>query len=914
MTDQQIKDLKQGVDLLAFADKFIANGMRKSGSVYEGLCPFHDESTPSFKIKPGDDHFKCFGCGTSGDIFDLVMVGGKTFPEAVKEIAQMNGVDIKPLEAKEFKKLKEKNQWVPILAEIPHPSPRHYTKGLPVKTYIYKNTNGLIETMVCRFEQPDGKKDTLPFTLCLAGENRTEWRFQRPAAPTTLYGAELLIQHPEATVILVEGEKCADFFNSISNNEKMIAICWLGGTNSVKNNSWDQLSNRSVLLWPDNDKEQKDREGNVFPWHMQPGNKAMLIIAGMLTDVTKKTRWILIPEDKPNKWDVADSEFTSHEDIKLFLKKNTLQGLPEFIIEAEPVIETVIENAPVRENAPVVLKKSLQVPTAPIEPTRQPMAEWFVCLGYEKDEGKLTYVFFSCDAKAVIRLSPSSMTKSNLMMLAPINFWEDKFPGNKTKIDVDAAQQYLIALSHKQGIFQEKRIRGRGAWIDHDKLILHNGDHIIHEGGRVPLREFTSKYVYEIGETMDFGEGKPVKNDVASQLVKKLNWFVWERQASALLLAGWCVVAPFCGVLNWRPHIWITGPAGSGKSWLMENVLRRMLGDTALVVQSKTTEAGVRGMLQSDARPVLFDEADVDNLGDKERVQNALALARSASYSDGGLIGKGTQNGSSRTYLIRSCFAFSSIGVQLNQQADRSRFSVLGLKSFEGKRSDEDFKVFMKDWTKFSSPETAKLVPVIIKNARTFSEAVALEVGNRRIGDQVGAMLAGAYSLKHENEITLDDALEIVKQYAWDDERGLEATKDETQLLNVILSSIVRVTTSDSNFELNLGELVLFASGIETHPFMAAVTAGDHLRRLGVISEGDEIVFANNAPQMSKLIERTAWSVSYAKVLSRIEGATKTEPRYFYPGFTSRGVAIPLSIITEKKRETFLEETSELPF
>jgi len=128
----------------------------------------------------------------------------------------------------------------------------------------------------------------------------------------------------------------------------------------------------------------------------------------------------------------------------------------------------------------------------------------------------------------------------------------------------------------------------------------------------------------------------------------------------------------------------------------MERIIKFLVGDSGVVVQGKTTEAGVRGLLQSDARPVLFDESDVEDQRDIDRIQSILTLARSASYSDGGGIVKGTQTGLSRTYRIRSMFAFASIGVQVTKQSDRSRFTILGLNAFE--KEKQDFKSFVEDW------------------------------------------------------------------------------------------------------------------------------------------------------------------------------------------------------------------------
>src|SRR5204862_3295112 len=90
---QFIDDLRLQANILQVVQEYVP--LKKAGSTYKGLCPFHSEKTPSFTVTPARDSWKCFGCGEGGDIFNFVMRrDGLSFPEALKVLAAKAGVEL----------------------------------------------------------------------------------------------------------------------------------------------------------------------------------------------------------------------------------------------------------------------------------------------------------------------------------------------------------------------------------------------------------------------------------------------------------------------------------------------------------------------------------------------------------------------------------------------------------------------------------------------------------------------------------------------------------------------------------------------------------------------------------------------------------------------------------------------------
>ncbi len=91
--DDVKRDIRERADIVAVIGQHVA--LRKAGRNHKGLCPFHNEKTPSFNVNSEKGFFYCFGCQKKGDVFTFVMeYEGKSFPEALESLAALVGVDI----------------------------------------------------------------------------------------------------------------------------------------------------------------------------------------------------------------------------------------------------------------------------------------------------------------------------------------------------------------------------------------------------------------------------------------------------------------------------------------------------------------------------------------------------------------------------------------------------------------------------------------------------------------------------------------------------------------------------------------------------------------------------------------------------------------------------------------------------
>ena len=91
--EEVIRRIREQADIVEIVSQHLS--LKKTGQNYTGLCPFHQEKTPSFVVSPTRQIFHCFGCGTGGNVYHFLMkTEGLTFPQAVKTLGDKVGVRI----------------------------------------------------------------------------------------------------------------------------------------------------------------------------------------------------------------------------------------------------------------------------------------------------------------------------------------------------------------------------------------------------------------------------------------------------------------------------------------------------------------------------------------------------------------------------------------------------------------------------------------------------------------------------------------------------------------------------------------------------------------------------------------------------------------------------------------------------
>lgn len=175
MTDIEL--IKNKLDIVDLISSYIPN-VKRAGSNYKAVCPFHNEKTPSFMINPSLQIYKCFGCGKGGDVFSFIQeIERVDFQEALKIAAEKAGVELTQVNFSKDKKSEEEKQKIieanTLTAKYYHYIFNTHNSGLKGRKYAKKR--GIDAERIKKFMigyAPEGRDNLKKFLVSKGFEEK----------------------------------------------------------------------------------------------------------------------------------------------------------------------------------------------------------------------------------------------------------------------------------------------------------------------------------------------------------------------------------------------------------------------------------------------------------------------------------------------------------------------------------------------------------------------------------------------------------------------------------------------------------------------------------------------------------------------------------------------------------------------
>ena len=903
-----LKEIKLDYPLEKIISKYTK--LQKNGKEYIGICPFHQEKTPSFTVVPERHFYHCHGCGVNGDVVDFVKaIQGVGVQEACRIITgdleannKINKVERVIEEVDLYEGLipaiqsEDCLKGLSVTPEIFNPKRDTWKKYKPTMIFSYKDVEGGVIGWVIRLDIGN-KKIPLTVQMVTKGESKPFLCLIPFTKPRTLYGIETI--RDKGTIYIVEGEKTADALMKVLGSKGQV-IAWSLGCNGVDKTKWDLLPpNRDYVLIPDADAKVSPDNGEVMGFEEQIGYKAMSKVFDRLLSPGKV---FMVDTHDMGKvkdgWDIADVEFSKAE-FRDWMKPRLIK------MKTEPSVKPV-DVFDEGHSAEIEVKVKKHKTKINYDDTH------FRCLGFS---GK-TYYFYHKSTGQIWGFTAKEINKSQMIMLAPLHWWECEYPKGKNGVDWDVVLDFYLRIQEKIGVFDNETVRGRGAWIDNGKPLLHLGSEVVINGDSFAPEAVESEFIYTKSASLSVDYGTYLPATESSKLVALCRMTRWEKPYFGEILAGWMFASLVCGVMPFRSHLYLTGESGSGKSWIMDNIVKVAMGKMPLYCSSTTTEAGIRKALNGDVRPVVFNEAEAESVEDNKRMQGIFILSRQASDEHASSIRKGMGDGES--YLCRSSFLFASINKSTSKGADENRtvFIELGClpkNSTQAQKieSNVQFKNLERKATELLSSEfvgslltrAIHLTPQMRANHTIFADIGARETGARRIGDRMAMVLTGLYSLQYDDIVSEKKAKELVSKLCHETNSNEVIDSQEVECLDVLMYSEITVEDKHKySRKIQVAKAIEIIIDKNSADGFSHISLHEQLKAKGIMIKNEEegkslLLAGKKGLEVAKMYKDTQFSSSWKEALRRLDGVEAIKTTHFCKTLKTSGIKIPMKHI-----------------
>ena len=535
------------------------------------------------------------------------------------------------------------------------------------------------------------------------------------------------------------------------------------------------------------------------------------------------------------------------------------------------------------------------------------------------------------------------LSRNMLVMICGNEKWlERTYPRFRRGKPVDGfaaerASNDLIRACCMMAFWQpDQRIRGLGAWLaDDGDLVLHRGDHLVVRGKAVALGRH-GEFLYVPDRPLPplpFRDVPDPTREAGAELLARLDSFQWTRGSwDSWLMFCWICAAMVGGALKFRPHIWIPGDFGVGKS-MLQSLLTAVFGRWGMVSVTDATPAGIWQAVQFRCVPIGCDEMEPSPTS--QRSANMINFARQAST--GGHIVRGSAAHQATEFTIQSAFCCSSIIIPPMPSQDRSRFAILELRHrdqaaprvpFDMSRLEQIGAGLILRMTRRFEQLTTDIMPT--------TRGMLLAAGwPERSADLYSALLASGMVALHDDiaEMRLEQMITGHQMKRALDDIRTDQTPEWRRMLDYLLSTRTERQRAES---VTIGELVSVASrpllvskGTLMQRSMLesdrddlpdddqgrASKARERLLSFGIkvdwreMAEGGRepcIIIANTHRQLADLFYGSVWGTTpdaaagggWSQVLRRAPGAAVVNTTRFRQGITARGTSVALDIVT----------------
>lgn len=761
------------MDFKKYKDRLVqyanSNGITvTSGQNIGCFLPEHGSSDSNQSMNFKDDTWKCFKCDSGGDIYDLAGF----FNSTSNKVEQFNiiskffdGVSYEPNQKK------EKQPFDFTASEIVTGFMRENAIDNKTKMLSFAKFRGYGESFsnqfgywpgldkaisvlgedvlkLAKIPMPygDSKKGTSWKPSGIVAKYKHGWKLMYRRGDKTIKRASwdadvfpfpLLLEALD--IILVEAEISA--IAGLINNFNMMST---GGTNGLNKSNYQLLhkyESVTFLFDADNAGESAYKKATEL---IKSGFNGIVKVAKLIaTDYGKD------PDD--------------------YIKSGHIKELTE-----------IIENAPFYHIKPEETE---------IEDFEETTDFPFKFLGFSEH-----HHYFFDRRDTIIKTPVGKMTSGQLLEIASLEFWQSIKIGKQGQPDWPFIIDKMIMISSLKGPYKKSSIRGTGIWEDNGEIIASDGEKIICKSGRIAVRDYKSKLTYirrpETG--IDSVINEKYKSDF-----KFLKWTSEElsfaTKQDGKLLYGWAISSLFLSTIRWRPIIYMKGPSSVGKSWVMNNILREILGDIAICPKKNSTVIGVMQAPGYDSRMTTVDELENGHdMKTKDLVRGLMTLARDTTTKskESRFVGTADQEGLSNDFT--SMFLFASIVESSEEDQDINRITAVNFFPKKQKNWDEiqskilyEVKNGLGDRLRHNAIFYRESV---VKNIYLFQKIAGAMATAQRNGDQLGTLIAGWYHLEFPGKIANEsEAAEYINGFDFTEQE--ERSKGE--MMKNILSSVL---------------------------------------------------------------------------------------------------------------------------